>query len=192
VHFDGDLRRTLIDAAAERVDEVGADAISLRDVAARCGVSHAAPAHHFGDKTGLLTAVAAESFEQFALHLGTVLGDPTLRPLEQLATLGRAYAAFAEQWPGRFDLMFRPALVRTDDAAYAAASTFAFEALVGLVERCQQDGWHPDDDPRLLAAGAWGLAHGVTQLRATGALARHHAGVDLDDVVAIGRAIIGA
>lgn len=62
VHFDGDLRRALIHEAVAVIAEVGPDALSLREVARRLGVSHAAPAHHFGDRSGLLTAVAAEGF----------------------------------------------------------------------------------------------------------------------------------
>jgi AcrR family transcriptional regulator len=56
-HFAGDLRQALLDAAVATLDEVGADRLSLREVARRAGVSHAAPAHHFTDKAGLLTAV---------------------------------------------------------------------------------------------------------------------------------------
>src|SRR6266496_3683288 len=59
-HFAGDLRQALLDAAVATLDEVGADGLSLREVARRAGVSHAAPAHHFTDKAGLLTAVATE------------------------------------------------------------------------------------------------------------------------------------
>ena len=58
-YHHGDLRRALLAAALEAVGEVGPAALSLRDLARRAGVSHAAPAHHFGDKAGLLTALAA-------------------------------------------------------------------------------------------------------------------------------------
>src|SRR5689334_3926996 len=62
-YHHGDLRRALIDGALEAIAENGVAALSLRDVARRAGVSHAAPAHHFGDKQGLLTAIAIEGFE---------------------------------------------------------------------------------------------------------------------------------
>src|ERR1700690_3509118 len=108
-HFDGDLRRSLLDAAIEVVVEVGADHVSLREVARRCGVSHAAPAHHFGDKAGLLTAIATEGFELFiegvsqaappAPGTGAVSRErDAVDPTAQLRELGLAYAQFAESF----------------------------------------------------------------------------------------------
>ena len=65
-YHHGNLRRAIIDAALEAITESGPVGWSLRELARRAGVSHAAPAHHFGDKAGLLTAVAAEGFGIFA------------------------------------------------------------------------------------------------------------------------------
>lgn len=64
VHYGGDLRAALLEAAAVAVAEVGPERPSLREVARRIGVSHAAPAHHFGDKTGLFTALAAQGLDR--------------------------------------------------------------------------------------------------------------------------------
>jgi AcrR family transcriptional regulator len=72
-YHHGDLRRALIDAAVQAIAEVGPAAVSLRDLARRTGVSHAAPAHHFGDKAGLLSAVAADGFR----CLAATLREPT-------------------------------------------------------------------------------------------------------------------
>src|SRR5215213_11204294 len=68
-YHHGDLPRALLEAAVQAIAEVGPAAVSLRDLARRVGVSHAAPAHHFGDKRGLLTAVAAEGYRLFAAAL---------------------------------------------------------------------------------------------------------------------------
>src|SRR5215210_1552970 len=65
-YHHGDLRRALLDAAVEAIAADGPAAVSLRDLARRAGVSHAAPAHHFGDKAGLLTAVAAQGYQLLA------------------------------------------------------------------------------------------------------------------------------
>ena len=59
-YHHGDLRAALLIAARSIVEEQGAEAFTLREAARRAGVSHGAPAHHFGDKTGLLTALAAQ------------------------------------------------------------------------------------------------------------------------------------
>ncbi|MGQ4421455.1 TetR/AcrR family transcriptional regulator, partial [Streptomyces violaceoruber] len=62
-YHHGDLRRSVLSAALEVIRSDGVAAISLRDLARRAEVSHAAPAHHFKDKAGLLTAIATEGFE---------------------------------------------------------------------------------------------------------------------------------
>ena len=196
-HFDGDLRRALMDAAIATLTDVGADHLSLREVARRIGVSHAAPAHHFGDKAGLLTAIATEGFELFSAHLSATLAssdvDPVdSAPLDQLAMLGRGYAQFAEAFPAHFEVMFRPTLIRVDDPAFARAGDAAFEALRLHVARCQESGWRPHADNGALTAAAWALAHGIAVLRAQGSLARHYADNSLDGVVAIADALLGS
>ena len=57
-------RRALLDAAADLLDEGGPDAVTLREVGARAGVSRGAPYGHFADKESLLTAVATESLDR--------------------------------------------------------------------------------------------------------------------------------
>ena len=188
-HFDGDLRRALIDAAIAVIAEHGADHLSLRDVARRLGVSHAAPAHHFGDKAGLLTAIATEGFMSFTDHLAAVADDGG-DPARELAELGRAYAEFAEEHPAHFDVMFRPALIRTEDPALGPASAAAFEALRGRIVRAQVRGWRAGEDTAALTVAAWSLAHGIAVLRAQGSVARHYDDASLDGVVAIANALL--
>ena len=83
-YHHGDLRRALLRAAVETIAETGPAAMSLREVARRAGVTHAAAAYHFGDKAGLLTAVAAEGYRM----LGEALRGASPGFLE----LGVAYA----------------------------------------------------------------------------------------------------
>ena len=109
-YHHGDLPRVLLDAAVQAILEVGPAAVSLRDLARRTGVSHAAPAHHFGDKAGLLTAVAADGFRRLAATLREVY-EATGSFLE----VGVAYVGFAVNHRAHFEVMFRPELYRTDD-----------------------------------------------------------------------------
>ena len=64
-YHHGDLRAALIEAALAELEETGPEGFSLRKVARRAGVSPAAPARHFKDVTGLLTALAAEGYRRF-------------------------------------------------------------------------------------------------------------------------------
>src|SRR2546423_14986799 len=68
-YHHGDLRRVLLEEAVAALRESGPASLSLRDLARRAGVSPAAPAHHFGGKRGLPTAVAAEGFRRLAALL---------------------------------------------------------------------------------------------------------------------------
>src|SRR3954468_1172678 len=108
-YHHGNLRRVLMDCAIAAVAERGATTLSLRDVARRAGVSHAAPAHHFGDKRGLLTAIAVEGFELQAAALRDAHGDGAF------LDAGLAYIEFAVDHPAHFAVMYRPDLYRADD-----------------------------------------------------------------------------
>lgn len=171
VHFEGDLRRILVETAVAMVGEVGVDAVTLRAIARRAGVSHAAPAHHFGDKAGLLTAAATDGFLRLAAALGAVTGPA--EPIGRIAALGRAYVAFAEAERGYFEIMFRPALLRPADPDLQSAGDATIGVLRKQVEHCQRDGWRTGVDLAQLTLTLWSLAHGVATLRNQRAFDRH-------------------
>ncbi|MCR0988394.1 MULTISPECIES: TetR/AcrR family transcriptional regulator [Streptomyces] len=151
-YHHGDLRRAVLAAAEEVIRAEGPQALSLRDLARRAGVSHAAPAHHFKDRTGLLTAFAAEGWTLFAAALQAA---PDLRER------GVAYVRFAREHPAHFQVMFQPALLRTEDPALRAATAAAGEALrAGVAGAPGADATRP----RLAGVAAWSLAHGFASL----------------------------
>ncbi|MFE2285246.1 TetR/AcrR family transcriptional regulator [Streptomyces sp. NPDC059443] len=162
-YHHGDLRRALLTAAVEAIEESGAAAVSLRDLARRAGVSHAAPAHHFGDKAGLLTAVAVEGFGLFADVL-----NATWERTGDFAEVGVAYVRFGLTHRGHFEVMFQPALCRPDAADLIAARARAAESLHGgaalLAARAG------DGDEQIAALAAWSLVHGFTALRLSDSL----------------------
>lgn len=80
------------------------------------GVSHAAPAHHFGNRQGLLAELAIQDFELLAAELRSVTGD--------CRAVALAYIRFARTHPGHFDVMYRHDLLRADDERLAAAVEF--------------------------------------------------------------------
>ncbi|MFC4106775.1 TetR/AcrR family transcriptional regulator [Micromonospora zhanjiangensis] len=155
-YHHGDLRRVLLGAAAEVIGESGPGALSLRDLARRAGVSHAAPAHHFGDKAGLLTALATQGFD--------LLADALRAAGDDLLEIGVAYVGFAVRHRAHFEVMFRPDLYRADDAELLAARNRTRRILRGGVAR--RTGQDPDVD----ALAAWSIVHGFATLWLSGAL----------------------
>lgn len=169
-YHHGRLPQALLKATAKLVAEEGVGALSLREVARRAGVSHGAPAHHFGDKAGLLTALATQGFELFTaaqIAARDAAGDDALR---RFGATGYAYVTFAVEHRAHFEIMFRPELLRKDDAGLVAASDAAYAVLRGVVADAQRAGFLPDRDPEIVAVTAWSQAHGMAMLWLTGNL----------------------
>ena len=131
-YHHGDLPNALRCAAVEVIDERGLGAFSLREVARRAGVSHTAPAHHFGDMRGLLTSVAAEGFD--ALHTAlTGAAGSVDDPVERLIALGEAYVTMARSNNAHCEVMFRVDVVDQDDPELQVAGMRAYAVLEDTV-----------------------------------------------------------
>jgi AcrR family transcriptional regulator len=155
-YHHGDLRRALVEEAVRAIAEDGPGAVSLRDLARRVGVSHAAPTHHFGDKAGLLTAVAAEGFRLLAAEL-----DAAYRRTGSFLEVGVAYVGFAVRRRPYFEVMFRPDLYRPDEPEVAEARRHARALLTGPAGGL---GLQDPGDSLKAAVAAWSLAHGLATL----------------------------
>lgn len=163
-----DLRSVLVRAARAELQEGGPGAVSLRAVARRAGVSHAAPGYAFGDRSGLLTAVAVEGFGELARAMDH---PPTPPGRAGLAELGRRYVAFAAAEPALYDLMFSPGDLMAADEDLLTARAASLRALTGLTGT---DG--EADPPGGTTLISWAFAHGVASLVSGGSLPA--AGVD--------------
>ncbi len=131
-YHHGDLPNALRRAAVEVIDERGLGAFSLREVARRAGVSHTAPAHHFGDMRGLLTSVATEGFT--ALHRATSLAAEGVDdPAERLVALGEAYVNLARSNHAHCEVMFRVDVIDPDDPELVEIGMRAYAVLEDTV-----------------------------------------------------------
>lgn len=173
-YHHGDLRRALLDALEQIVSERGADGVSLRETARRAGVSHSAPAHHFGDLDGMLNAMAAEGFD----HLGAAMnraiaevdGRDDATSVDYLRALGSAYLHFAVEHPAHYDVMFRSPKAEHEDweeyqktpAGIGAVSTFG--PLAVIIGRLVEEGMVAPEQGRYAATMLWGMCHGIATL----------------------------
>jgi AcrR family transcriptional regulator len=157
-YHHGDLRRALLAAAVEAITQSGPAAVSLRDLARRTGVSHAAPTHHFGDKAGLLTAVAVEGFELLAVELE--------RAGDDLLEVGLAYVRFAAGHRAHFEVMFQPGLYHADAPEVLAARARTRAALSGGLRTVAAGRGELAEAP----LAAWSIVHGFASLWLAGAL----------------------
>ena len=160
-YHHGNLARVLLDAAADVIGEVGPAQMSLREVARRSGVSNAAPIHHFGDKRGLFTALAAEGFTMLAERL-RVAREATGEFLE----VGVAYVRFATEHRAHFDVMFRRELFDADAPEVVAAMRAAAAELYGPAGEM----FGERAGGRDAGIFAWSLVHGLSTLILTGNL----------------------
>jgi AcrR family transcriptional regulator len=173
-YYEGDLGRDLIDTALELIAREGPSAVSLRSLARRLGVSHAAPANHFPDKAALFTAIATEGFELLAAAIQDAARQlgPNATAAQRLAAAGRAYTSFAVGHRAHFEVMWQRDLLHQDDPGLAAAGEATFALLQGGVRDAQAQGWATGADPDTVAYLAWSVVHGLAALWLGGSLQR--------------------
>lgn len=171
-YHHGNLRAALLEAALDLVAREGASSLTLREVARRAGVSHAAPYRHFADKEALLAAVAEEGFRALRDALAARADAAGDDPVARLRAIGIGYVRFAVDHPAHCRVMFGGAV--EDPArhlALAEASAAAFAVLVDAIRAAQATGQVRAGDPMDLALAAWSLVHGLALLWIDGALA---------------------
>ena len=195
-YYGGDLRRDLLDATLELIDREGPSAVSLRWLARRLGVSHAAPANHFPDKSALFTAIAVEGFELLAAAIrdGVRALGPGAGAGQRMRAAGHAYTGFALAHPAHFQVMWQQDLLHCDDPELAAAGDATFALLLDGVRDAQAEGWAPGVDPQTVAYLAWSVVHGLAALWLGGSLQRDQRPFDelAGEVVALlGSALAG-
>ncbi len=159
-YHHGSLPAALRAATADLIAEKGPSGFSLREVARRAGVSHAAPAHHFGDAEGMLTSLATEGFATLADAL-TAATDGIDDATERLARIGAAYGRTAAEHPGHRALMERPDLVDTTDAALAAERA-RVDATMERAVTMLRDQHNPGLDVEVAKIFCWTAIRGLT------------------------------
>ena len=164
-YHHGNLPTVLREHAAALLAEHGLATFSLREVARRAGVSHAAPAHHFGSVSGLLTAVAAEGFRLLSVACTDALDAAGPDPTARFSAVGHAYVALWKTNPGHCQVMFRYDVVDHDDDDLHRWSNEAYALLAATTSAVVGE-----IDARAAHRSAllwWSTVHGLTQLEAS-------------------------
>ena len=162
----GDVRRLVLDAAIAIIELEGAESLSMREVARQAGVSHQAPYHYFGDRSGILAAISEEGFTGLAQAFRDV--HETEMPAAKAGFI--AYLNFAREHVGHFRVMFRNDICGVSThASTQTAADYAFEELRLMVSRITG----PEIDTNkafAFAAMLWSLSHGLATLVIDGPL----------------------
>lgn len=165
-YHHGDLRNALVEAAVQILSEKGVSGLSLREVARRAGVSHAAPYHHFADKDALLSAICDRGYQllqqemQKAHELGAVA-------LDGVQNAGIAYARFAVTYPALFRLMYTLERPGEPSEAWTQATTSMNE---GMLQGIQGATGASPDEARMIQFTLWAAMHGLIMLWLDGQL----------------------
>ncbi|MFJ1257856.1 WHG domain-containing protein [Cupriavidus sp. CuC1] len=170
-HHHDDLRTAIIEEAITIAEDEGFSTLSIRAIARRLGVSHAAPARHFASRAELLAGVAAAAYSLFADELEKG-GQGKLSGCARLSALGSAYVSFALRRPALFRLMFNPEvteLAATSLKDLRIAADRAYGILSSAV-RCTLGSEASEEAIRNATLRAWSGAHGAAMLWLDGPL----------------------
>jgi len=184
-YHHGNLQDTLLATTLEMLAEDGAEAVSLRAVARRAGVSAMAPYRHYPDKNALLAAAAIVGFEKLRqlfdeADTQAALGD-------ELQAYAVAYVSFAVQNPALFRLMFASSLAG-DHPSLAEASEAAYETFRQKIRKFAA----PGRDIEGCLIGYWSLMHGLAALTLDGKLVGKNLGEPVEIARRVTRALFPA
>lgn len=165
-YHHGDLANALIEAGLALLAEGGAETLTLRSVARRAGVSHAAPYRHFADREALFAAIATQGFFLLAEAMRAATLTFPVDPIRRYRACGVAYVRFATARPHHFRIMFagvtgsRLRFPRLQEAAETALAV-----LVATIREAQEAGEvRRDREAQEIALASWSMVHGIALL----------------------------
>ena len=164
-YHHGNLRQALIDAALELIELRGPTGFTLSEAAKQAGVTPAAVYRHFEGREDLIAEAARQGYEIFAdlMEHAYQKGQPSA--LAAFSATGRAYLAFAREYPGHYIAMFESGISVNRTPELAAIAARANEVLEKAATDLSQ---HIPADKRppasMFSAHIWAMSHGVVEL----------------------------
>ncbi|MBM9500888.1 TetR/AcrR family transcriptional regulator [Leptospira sp. 201903071] len=164
-YHHGDLKKAIILKSEEILEKNGIEGLSLRDIAADLGVSHAAPYRHFPRKVDLLFTLAIRGFSDLAEEM-RLAWESSEDPVERLRSSGTRYVKLALKHPRRTELMFGGTLACEPEAPdeLQTISKESFMGLFKIIEDGQNRGVFRNGDTLGFSFTLWSLVHGFAVL----------------------------
>lgn len=169
-YHHGDLPNALLQALEVLVTAKGVAGVSLRETARQAGVSHSAPAHHFGDLEGMLESFALQGFsilhEAMLDAIAAVDSRGDAQALDYLNEIGIRYLTFAIEHPAHYEVMFQREVKHEDfeGSPMEVASAQTFGPLAVVVGQLVEQGVIAPENGRYAATMMWGMVHGIAML----------------------------
>lgn len=171
-YHHGDLRRSLVEATLQLVEEQGLEAVSVREVARRVGVSPGAPFRHFENRTALLTAVAAEAQDRLLQAVDeaqrhAVPGDP----LAAFRAIGEGFLRWAFANPAHFQVVSTRAMIDFDSPGLRDRNDRLRATMSTLMQQAAEQGRLRSGDPQAYVLGLRALVYGLARMHVDGQFA---------------------
>jgi AcrR family transcriptional regulator len=167
-YHHGDLEPLIRKEALALVEVGGVRSLTMREIARRLGVSHAAPYRHYADREALITVLAIEGLERLTDHISRALHLHRDDRRAAFLAAGRAYVRFALDEPAYFTLCFTKDIA-LDEPGLLDAKERAFSLLIDFIGDSQRAGAFVDGDAKTIATPIWALHHGLATLASQGA-----------------------
>jgi AcrR family transcriptional regulator len=164
-----DTRSRLLKAASNLLTSGGPEAVTLRAVGAQTGLSRSAAYRHFGDKDGLLSAIAAENLELIGDGMRSGAESPGAGRTPLCGAL-LGYVDGAMSRPAHYRLVFGDFQIGNPSKALEEAATACTEFLYQLVGEGQSRGEIVSGNVREITALVWAAVHGLVDLTLAGHL----------------------
>lgn len=169
-HHHGNLREALVLAGIELLDEGGIDALTLRKCAAKAGVSHAAPAHHFRGLKGLVTAIVTRGYLLFAAEMNVNIEAVDDDPVSRLRGCCKGYVKFSRENAALASIIFNKARCFEDEPDWTVAADAAYQVLIDICAPFK----HRHDSPELTQIAVWTMLEGYVNFERNGVINSDH------------------
>ena len=163
-YHHGDLKEALVEATRDIIESEGLDHFTMRESARRAGVSHGAPAHHFGDKTGLLTELAVQSFEDRIAQSEAYMAEAGDDPMQRLKACGLAHIDYTIRHPRLHELCSRPGMTNRDDPQLQAVMNRMSQTLISTMSEVAGHALKPEKEANPETLLALVVVHGFAAL----------------------------